>query len=322
MGSPVHNARMPTPRSAPSHCSRRLVLPLALALGVGLVALTPHRAAAQGDECDPPGVRGPLEVMPAAGAAGVPLDHPLRILFTPGYFASPAAPLPDDAFEVRGPDDQPVAGEVQLATDDVLFFVPALGWQPDTLYTGTAFGEVNLPFNFRTSTAIDSQAPTVSPLSSLGSTRVDPSCQLPEGGYRVDLEFSASLDDGAAGSIEYHLYLARAEGLEAPLRVARLRNFTSDPDARVPISFLLDERFTASPICVQLMTTDGIGNVATSSPFCFDPVEGANFAGLCSAGPRQAAPGHPYAALFGSLAMFALGVVRARRRRTSAPTRP
>jgi hypothetical protein len=310
---------MPTPRFAPAHPSRRRAPLVALALLVGLVALSAQRAAAQDDECDPPGVRGPLEVTPAAGASGVPLDHPLRILFTADYFGSAAAPLPDDAFDVRGPDDLPVAGEVQLAADDVLFFLPAGGWQPDTLYSGTAFGEVNLPFTFRTSSTIDQQSPTVSPLSTLGSTRVDASCQLPNGGFRVDLEFSTSLDDGAAGSIEYHLYLARAEGLEAPREVARLRNFTSEPDARVPISFLLDERFAGSPICVQLMATDGIGNVASSSPFCFDPVEGANFAGLCSAGPRSAVAA-PHGALTGVLVAFALGLARARRRRASATT--
>lgn len=319
MSRRVHNARMPIPRSAPSCPLRRSASLLALLLA-GLAVHPASWVSAQ-DECDPPGVRGPLEVTPGAGAAGVRLDDPLRMLFTPGYFGSPGAPLPDDAFEVLGPDELPVAGELQLASDEVLFFVPTGGWQPDALYTGTAFGEVDLPFTFRTGAAVDDRAPTVNPLSSLGSTRVDPSCQLPDGGYRVDLEFSASFDDGAAGSIEYHLYLARAEGLEAPRRVARLRNFTSDRDARVPMSFLLDERFTEAPICVQLMVTDGVGNVASGTPFCFDPVEGANFAGLCAVGPSslRGAPGS--VAPSGFFAVLALGLVRARRRRSASSTR-
>lgn len=311
---------MPLPRSAPPRPPRRSASLLALGLLAGLAVHSARSARAQ-EDCDPPGVRGPVEVTPGAGAAGVRLDDPLRMLFTSGYFASPSAPLPDDAFEVLGPDEQPVPGEVQLASDEVLFFLPTGGWQPDTLYSGTAFGEVDLPFTFRTGTVVDDRAPTVNPLSALGSTRVDASCQLPEGGYRVDLEFSASFDDGAAGSIEYHLYLARAEGLEAPLRVARLRNFTSDRDARVPISFLLDERFTQAPICVQLMVTDGVGNVSSGSPFCFDPVEGANFAGLCAVGPSrlEESRGRPVASAV--LVVLALGIVRTRRRRAARPTR-
>lgn len=309
---------MPT-RTRPARLSRHAAPLLALVWLSGLLAL-PSRAGAQDDECDPPGVRGPLEVTPGAGAAGVRLDDPLRILFTEGYFGSPGAPLPDDSFVVLGPDAQPVVGEVQLVTDDVLFFVPTGGWLPDTLYAGMAYGEEDLAFTFRTDVAVDDRAPTVSPLSSLGSTRVDPSCELPNGGYRVDLEFSASLDDGAAGSIEYHVYLARAEGLEAPLHVARLRNFTSDRDARVPISFLLDERFAATPICVQLMATDGVGNVASSSPFCFDPVEGANFAGLCTASPGRPHPGQS-APLLGFLGVVVFAWTRTLRRRSGPAAR-
>ena len=139
---------------------------------------------------------------------------------------------------------------------------------------------------------MDGRDPTVSPLSSLGSTRVDRSCQAPNGGFRLDLAFAVSRDDGSSGSIEYHLYLARAEGLDAPLEVARQRNFTSDTSARVPISFILDERYAASPVCLQLQVTDSVGNVSVGSPYCLDPVEGANFAGLCRAG-RRASGGAP-----------------------------
>ena len=103
--------------------------------------------------------------------------------------------------------------------------------------------------------------------------------------------------------------------------MARLRNFTSDRDARVPISFLLDERFTAAPICVQLMATDGVGNVASSSPYCFDPVEGANFVGLCGVRPTAGANSHRDAAPLGMLAALALGIARTRRRRSASSTR-
>jgi hypothetical protein len=206
---------------------------------------------------------------------------------------------------------------VQLASDDALFFIPAGGWQPDSVYEGVAFGEVDLEFSFRTGRGVDSRGPTVAPLSSLGSTRVDPSCQAPDGGFRLDLAFAVSQDDGTPGSIEYHLYLARAEGLPAPLEVARQRNFTSDASARVPISFVLDERYAATPVCLQLQVSDSVGNVTVGSPYCLDPVEGANFAGLCSVprgGPRGPTDGPPVDA--GVVLMCAaLWVARRRRQR-------
>lgn len=315
---------MPTARSLVSSlsCSRppgaRVsvsgIPPVRLAAGALLgcalaMSITPTLARAQ-DDCEPSALRGPVDVMPAAGASGVLLDAPVRVRFTPDYFASTAAPLPEDSVEVRDADGVLVDGVVQLVSDDVLFFVPTGGWAPGALYEGVAFGELDLPFSFRTGSSVDMRGPTISPLTFLGSTRVDPSCLAPEGGFRVDLTFAVSQDDGAAGSIEYHLYLARAEGLEAPVEVARQRNFTSDVSARVPVSFVLEERYAAAPICLQLQVSDSVGNVTVGTPYCLDPVEGAHFAGLCAAGtgPTQLPPG-------GLLAGSLLALVLLRRRR-------
>ncbi|MCA9577866.1 MAG: hypothetical protein R3B40_17785 [Polyangiales bacterium] len=288
------------------------------AVSVFLLSLLAARGADAQDDCEPVGARGPIEVMPASGANGVLLDAPLRLRFTVGYFASAAAPLPEESLEILGPDGLPVAGSVQLVSEEVLFFLPTGGWQSGAAYTGTAFGEVDLPFAFRTGSGVDMRAPTVAPLSSLGSTPVGPSCQAPEGGYRLDLAFPVSHDDGTPGSIEYHLYLARAEGLEAPVEVAVQRNFTADASARVPISFVLEGRYAESPICLQLQVSDSVGNVTVGSPYCLDPVEGANFAGLCTVGgpSSRSRPGAPLTAW----TIVALGL--ALRRRTRATRSP
>lgn len=285
---------------------------LALAT-LGSLAVGPAAAPAAAQDagmpdCTPPTDRGPREVLPASGARSVPIDAYVEVRFTPGYFDIGGID-PLRAFELYDGTVQ-VEGDIQVVGDS-LFFVPTEPLRPSAMYTGTATGiDTVLDFDFRTGAGRDTEPPVGVNVEPPSTASVPVSCSAPEGGYRVDVRFMPSSDDGSPGSIEYLLYLTRANGLGAPELRARVRNFFSDPSAgTVTMAFVLTPDEAVSPACFEVHTVDGVGNVTRSEPTCFEPVQGNFFAPICSAGPRGA---DTNAAPFALPLLFALF---ARRRR-------
>jgi hypothetical protein len=259
-------------------------------LGILLVT-APGTASAQDDAgvCEEPAGRGPLFVTPTAGGRGVTLDAQIRVRYSPGYFvdpvigADPATSIslvecPDDAFDC--PDGFAVAGTAQ-AIGDVLVFTPETRLLPRTWYQGVANGDFNLQFRFETGTTLDLAPPEMGRIVDVRSQRVEPSCEAPDGGYRIDVVFDPATDDGARGDIEYLLYLTRGPEVEAPELRDRLRNFATPP--RITMAFVLEAREAVSPICVTVYAVDGVGNIDDDTePHCFDPIQGNFFEPLCS----------------------------------------
>ena len=271
------------PRGSRSSASTAALIAVALVALASLASPTIGRAQ---ESCDPPAFRGPLEVMPASGAQGVRLDAPIRVIFTPAFFSATPAPAPQDVLEVSDGAGDPVVGVYRLAGDDTVFFHPMGGWEPTSTYQATAFGDVELDFEFRTGTQVDVSVPTVGAIVETSSTGGQPLCGRDERGFRVDVSALAPTDDGAPASLEYSLYLSRASGLPAPERVARVRNFLAG-DGTIVLSFVLPPEYADEAICVQLQVTDGVGNVAIGDEHCFDPVEEAHFFALCRAAPSE-----------------------------------
>lgn len=245
------------------------------------------------DDCDEIITRGPIEVTPATGASAVTLDAYVRVEFSDGYFGLGIDPA--EALDLRFCDGlsvvecetlgEPVAGDIQVV-GDTLFFLPARDFMPSAQYAGIARGiDLDLGIAFRTGAVLDSGPPIMSEVESPTTARVDPSCEAPEGGYRVDVSFPPATDDGSPGSIEYLLYFTRGAGLEAPELRRRARNFSTE---LVTMAFVLSPEEAVSPGCVVVHAVDGVGNVDDDmEPKCFEPVQGNFFEPLCSAAPMQ-----------------------------------
>lgn len=257
--------------------------------------LAPSAAAQDAgiDECDEIVTRGPLAVTPATGASAVTLDAYVRVEYSEGYFALGIDP--EEAIDLRFCDGlsvvecetlgEPVAGTVQVI-GDTLFFLPARNFMAGEEYAGIARGiDLDLGIAFRTGSTVDSAPPVMSDVDAPTTARVDPSCEAPEGGYRVDVSFAPATDDGSPGSIEYLLYFTRGAGLEAPELRRRARNFSTE---LVTMAFVLSPEEAVSPGCVVVHAVDGVGNVDDDmEPECFEPVQGNFFEPLCSAGPMR-----------------------------------
>lgn len=283
----------------------------------GLVSLaSPRLVQAQCEE--PPW--GPLEVTPAVGAPGVTTDAWVMVRYREGYFG-PEGPGEDPSTLVTlwrcggcgAPCDapEPVSGHAEVLGDD-LFFVPDAPLEPRTQYEGEARGlESGLDLRFCTGSSADSGAPSFGSQSvTWSSEQVGPGCELPDGGFRVGIFTQSATDDGPGGSLEYLLYLTRAEGIDAPVLVDRVRNFAA---GEITLRLFLDGERAASPVCVRLAVVDGVGNVTTSdAEVCFDPVSEITFQGCA------ARPGHARSSSAVAL-VVALGVLlvarRVRRRR-------
>ena len=245
------------------------------------------------DECDEIVTRGPLEVTPATGASAVTLDAYVRVEYSDGYFGLGIDPA--EAIDLRFCDGlsvvecetvgEPVAGDVQVV-GDTLFFLPARDFMAGAQYAGVARGiDLDLGIAFRTGSTVDSGPPVMGEVDAPTTARVDPSCEAPEGGYRVDVSFPPATDDGSPGSIEYLLYFTRGAGLGAPELRRRARNFSTE---LVTMAFVLSPEEAVSPGCVVVHAIDGVGNVDDDmEPECFEPVQGNFFEPLCSASPIE-----------------------------------
>lgn len=273
-------------------------------------SVSPATATAQ-EECDPDLFRGPRVVTPSDSARDVTLDAIVEVEFSDGYFDEPGV---DPATAVTlGEDDggAAVPGRTQVIRD-TLFFVPDAPLSPSTFYSGRARGlDGDLEFAFETGTvARDTTPPVLGEIDGASSSEVEPSCEAPDGGFRIDVSFRPATDDGPAGSIEYLLFLTRGPMVDAPQLRATARNFATE---LVTMAFVLSPDEAVAPVCVAVHAVDGLGNVDDDGQSrCFDPVQGNYFEPLCSVTPGLPAASRrgPWLAL-----LLALGLVARRLRR-------
>ncbi len=279
------------------------------------------RALAQTDdlECDDVPSRRPVYVTPAHMAVGATLGAPVRVRYTDGYFEDPTVGMsPEESIFLWrcAADDflctagEPLSGTVQVIGNELIFRADA-PFEPNTRYGGVALGADGdgLEFVFTTGTSFDSEAPSFTGIRSLASDRVGPSCEAPEGGYRIDVKVEPATDDGPGGDVEYLLYLTRGPEVEAPQLRSRQRNFSGE---EIPMAFVIDPSEAVSPICVAVHAVDGVGRVTESPAECFDPIQGNFFEPLCSVSAAGAARS-PWA-LPVVLACSVLCLIRVRRR--------
>jgi hypothetical protein len=249
---------------------------------VGVLVATSHVEA----QCDPPPL-APIEVTPATGATGVTTDSWVMVRFTPGYFG-PEGPGDDPRTLITlrrcgecgsrcGGASPVVTGRVEVLGDD-LFFVPDQPFDQQTQYAGQASGLGGvLPISFCTGNRVDDGPPRLGPSIRYDSVEVGSNCELPEGGYRIGVYTEPATDDGPGGSIEYLLFLTRAEGLEAPVLVDRVRNFSA---GEITLRLFLPRGRAATPVCLRVGALDGVGNLVMSdAEGCFDPVSKVTFQG-------------------------------------------
>ncbi len=264
----------------------------------------------------------PLEVTPSAGANGVTTDAWVMVRYSPGYFG-PEGPGEDPRSLVRlvrcgecasdcGPSAEPVPGEIQVLGDD-LYFVPDAPLGARTRYAGEATGlDGAIDFSFCTGNNVDDGPPAFGQSVRTDSVEVAASCELPDGGYRIGVYTQPAADDGPGGSLEYLLFLTRAERLEAPVLVDRVRNFSA---GEITMRLFLDREQAATPVCLQLGVLDGVGNLTMAEEeTCFDPVSKVTFQG-CAAGPSSAR-GVGWRSWLAAVGLGAVALGRVRRRRS------
>lgn len=304
-------------RGAPP--SLRPVLALAASLVVALVAVAlPPRALA---DCEPSSW-APLEVTPSVGAPNVTTDAFVQVHFTPGYFG-PLGPGGEPTGMIHlnycgacgmscvPGTTTPVAGHAEVLGDE-LFFVPDLPLVAGGQYEGRVTGrDGSIAFRFCASRWSDSGPPRFDGVVRVTSEPVEPSCDLPDGGYRAGVFVRPATDDGPGGSIEYLLFLTRAEGLTAPVLVDRVRNFASD---EITLRAFITEDQASSFVCVRAAVVDGVGHVAMDpEEHCFDPIAKLAFQGCSVSAPGGR--GAPLTLLALSAALVLALVLRRRRAR-------
>jgi hypothetical protein len=275
--------------------------------------LAASMARAQDTTCDDtPTARKPIEVTPASGAVSVTIDAPVSVRYSQGYFGPEGPGDPPETLirVVRCPDGTfcglgcmadegvDVPGTVQVIGDR-LFFLPDGGFEPEQTYVGRATGVDDvLDFRFCTGLSPDLEPPRLGAFLDAEPAETTALCVLPEGGRLVGLRWEQARDDGPAGSIEYLLYLTRANGVDAPELRDRLRNYASP---EVTLNLRLDADEASEPVCVRMYALDGVGNVSESSPeHCFDPITSAAFQPLCSV----EAPTHGSTLVFWVFSLF------------------
>ena len=270
-------------------------------------------------DCDRPQRQAPERSFPPNGGRQVPIDAPLRVRYTPGYF-EPGGPGGNPAELIRvevcdGVCGDPAAceagaafvpGTAQVLGDEVVF-LPAQDWAPNRAFSFTASGrDGSLIASFCTGSSFDEAAPIFGTVSEVTSSVADPSCAVPEGGYRIGVFFNPATDTGSPGSIEYLLYQTRGFGVDDPVLRSRAENFSATDQITMAFELPVDE--AATSICVRVAAVDGAGNVAFSEAMmeggnCVDPVQGDFFYGLCSASPGRPSDARGLACL-GLLAML------------------
>jgi hypothetical protein len=270
-----------------------------------------------GTSCDEPPYRGPLEVTPASGAAGVTVDAYVKLRYGEGSFGPDTDPSGLLELRLCDPGDllgcertgELVAGRTEIVGDRWLFFVPDFELTANAAFAGIARGaEGDLPFNFRTGSARDVRAPSFDSIRDPSTARIDLPCEGGRG-YRVDVRFDPATDDGPPGSIEYLLYLTRGATLDAPELRARVRGLAT---AETTMAFVLTEAEAVSPVCIVVHAVDGVGNVDRDmEPVCFEPVQGTYF-DSCAAVPHAPSTSALALAWVGAIAWLA------RRRRRAA----
>lgn len=267
---------------------------------------------------------GPLAVTPAVGAAGVTTDAWIMARYRSGYFG-PEGPNEDPtelvtlqrcgACGASCVGAESVSGHVQVLGDD-LFFVPDAPLEANTQYGGEVVGlESSINVRFCTGRASDTSPPSFGQSVRWSSEAVGASCELPDGGFRVGVFTQPATDDGPGGSLEYLLFLTRANDLEAPRLVDRVRNFAA---GEITLRLFLDPALAGSHVCVRLGVVDGVGNVTMGQDeHCFDPVSKVAFQG-CSVSAAGARGQQSHRAWAGVVLALALGgVLRLRRRRAA-----
>lgn len=275
--------------------------------------LVPARAwANDAGVCDPPVEVGPLEVTPAVGASSVPRDGIVKVRYSPGYFVGGTTPTETITLSPA------VAGRLELAGDDTLYFVPSALLPPNTAFTGTASGGA-FPFDFRftTSGATDGAPPILPNPNGSSDLAVDSSAIAdgcaPAGSRRIRVTFPSVIESGAPStSVEYSLYVTRGEGLDAPRLVSRVRDFGAPVTT---VGFVLEPPLADRPVCVVAVAQDGADRrAAWAEPVCFDPANGFGFVPLCAAAPWRRSTPSPLSAGLASAMILRLAI-RARRNR-------
>lgn len=260
--------------------------------------------------CDPPPEYGPSEVTPADRATGVPRNAVIRVRYSPEYFAGVV--IPTESVSLTSTAGS-VAGRLELAGTDTLYFVPTAPLSASTMYSGEATGAA-FPFEFSFTTGSvtdvarpDFADPTTSSAFALTASPTD-SCGGGVGARRVRLSFPAAQDDGPSSSVEYWVYLTRAESLDAPVLLTRIRDYGTPT---VTAGFSLSAAQAVSAACVSVVAVDGLDR-ATEWPnaVCLDPTGRVGFVGLCAVSSRAGGQG----TAFFLAGISALLAVRQRRR--------
>ena len=249
-----------------------------------LLSASAASATAQCDEDD----FAVIESAPASGATDVPLNAFIRVLYPRCYFALTGQD-PLTSVEVTL-DGEPVPGTLQQGDGQTVFFIPAELLDNARRYDVIARDfEGDFEFSFTTGFSVDSSPPEFpEPFLSVTSSRIPAgSPDLPNGGYRVDVSFEPAVDDGAAASIEYLLYLTRGgEDLDAPELRARARNFAT---GLITMAFVISDAEAAQPLCIEVTAIDGVGRMSAERPSqCFEPIMGSFFEG-CAVSSEGAA---------------------------------
>ncbi len=260
----------PTSRAARLRCLFAVVCTQAL-----VSAATAH--AQDAAVCAPP-LLGPIEVFPASGATAT-IDAPVRVRYSPGFLAG--IRNPEELFTLARTTTsgaEPVRGRAVIL-GDWLTFVPDSLFLAGATYRGTASGaDVSLTFTFTALSRTDCCTPTfpTGAKAEIRSTRVAPRCDLPAGGYRVDVAFPPASDDGPLGDVEYLLVVTRIEGGVGPDVRSRVRNFAT---SRVTGAITITASEAERPVCVGVVAIDGVGRQSAIGEECFDPISGNFFAG-------------------------------------------
>jgi hypothetical protein len=301
---------------------------LRLALASVALALRASTARAEPLDCGAPGVDfawAPVEVTPASGAQGVTLDAPLVVAYRHGYFTGDGpggdesglitlelCPLDANGVATRcspGAGSSVDGGAMRFG--DRVVFSPAAPLLPARWYAARATGvDGKIDFPFRTGSIVDTQAPVVGGMLRSEPEAAEPTCPwIPEGGRRVGFVFAPPSEDGPAGSVEYLLFLTRGADVGAPQLRDRLRVTAEE----VQLPLLLTPTEASEPVCVRVVAIDGVGRVSTESPeHCIDPLTGASFQPLCSAGHASSGRGPLFVAWMIFLAGAALRLVSRR----------
>ena len=286
--------------------------PVAAALVLAVLGWNGRSHAQDGEECMVSVARGPEEITPAFDSVNVPLNASVRVRYSADYFAVTGA-NPDDSFRLLRcgsvedlgdclTEGITVTGRTSLILDS-LVFEPTDLLDEGTQYLAVANGIDNdFEAAFRTteldagSGGVDLQAPRLGGITGFSASEVTPSCEAPEGGFRVDVTLDPAQGEPAGGDVEYLLYLTRGPGVDAPELRARVRGVPNE----IVIAFVLEPEEATGPICVTVQAVDSAGNLGeVPEPLCEDPIQGNFFEPICSAsaGPGRSWPSWPVSLL-------------------------